>query len=161
MINNGFKNNNVPVKEIDSNVLSKEAEKLAHWKKHFESILNTWRPEHEQVVEIPPAVEDLDICIDPDRFRKIWESEMIPEAWKTGLIVKLTKMGDFGDCNKWRGVTLLLIASKVFSKIIHTRLDETLDAYIRQEQAGFCHGCSCSEILEQSKEWNAPLYANF
>ena len=53
-------------------------------------------------------------------------------------------------------------------QIIHTRLAETLDEYIRQEQAAFCHGRSCSDhiftlrqILEQSKEWNAPPYANF
>ena len=101
-------------------------------------------------------------------FREIWESEMIPEAWKTGLIVKLSKKGDLGECNNWRGVTLLPITSKVLSKIIHTRLAGTLDEYIMQKQAGFRPGRSCSDhiftlrqILEQSKEWNAPLYANF
>ena len=72
------------------------------------------------------------------------------------------------DCSNWRGVTLLPITSKVFSKIIHTRLVETLDEHIRREQAGFRRGCSCSDhiftlrqILEQSKEWNVPLYAYF
>ena len=207
MLNNGFKNNDVPVKDADGNVISKEAEKLARWKEHFESILN--RPEPEQVAEIPLAVEDLDICIDPPTmeevkaaikvmksgkaggadqvtaemlkaeetetphllmciFREIWESETIPEAWKTRLIVKLPKKGDLGDCNNWRGVTVLPITSKVFRKIIHTRLAETLDEHIKREQAGFCCGCSCSDhiftlrqILEQNKEWNAPLYANF
>ena len=84
-------------------------------------------------------------------FREIWESETIPEAWKTGLIVKLPKKGDLGDCNNWIGVTLLPITSKVFSKIIHTRLaetlDETLDEHIRREQAGFRRGCSCSDHI--------------
>ena len=61
-MHNGFKNNDVRVKGIDVNVLSKEAEKLAPWKEHFKSILNM--PEPEQVAEIPPEVEDLDICID-------------------------------------------------------------------------------------------------
>ena len=154
MLNNGFKNNDVPVKDTDGNVISKEVEKLARWKEHFESILN--RPEPEQVAEIQPAVEDLDICIDPPTmgevkaaikmmksgkaggadgvtaeilkaeetetprllmgiFREIWESETIPEAWKTGLIAKLPKKGDLGDCNNWIGVTLLPITSKVCS----------------------------------------------
>ena len=45
MFNNGFKNNDVPVKDTDGNVISKEVEKLARWKEHFESILN--RPEPE------------------------------------------------------------------------------------------------------------------
>ena len=61
-------------------------------------------------------------------FRETWESEMIPEAWKTGLIVKLPEKGDLGECNNWRGVTLLPITGKFFSKIIHTRLAETLEA---------------------------------
>ena len=60
MLNNGFKNNDVPVKDKDGNVISKEAENLARWKGHFENILN--RPEPKQVAEIPPA---LDFCIDP------------------------------------------------------------------------------------------------
>ena len=64
MLNNGFKNNDIPVKDIYGNVLSKEAEKLARWKVHFGSIVN--RPEPEQVAERTiEAIEDLDICIDP------------------------------------------------------------------------------------------------
>ena len=31
-------------------------------------------------------------------FSDIWQKEEIPEAWKTGLIVKLPKKGDLGDC---------------------------------------------------------------
>ena len=77
MSNNGFKNNDVPVKEIKGNVLSKEAEKLARWKEHFESILN--RPEPGQVAEIP--VEDLDICIDPPTLEEV---EAAIKAMKSG-----------------------------------------------------------------------------
>ena len=36
---------------------------------HFENILN--RPEPEKVVEIPPAAEDLDICIDPPTMEEV------------------------------------------------------------------------------------------
>ena len=81
---------------------------------------------------------------------------------------ELPRKGDFGDCDNRRGVALLPITSKVLSKIIHTRLFEALDKYIRQEQTGFRPGLSCSDhiftlkqILEHSKEWNAPLYVNF
>ena len=83
-------------------------------------------------------------------------------------MVKLPKKGDLGNCDNWRGVTLPPITSKVLSKIIHTRLAEAVDEYTRQEQAGFRPGRSCSDhiftlrqILAQSKELNAPLYANF
>ena len=69
MSNNGFKSNDVPVKDRGGNVLSKEAEKFARWKEHFERILN--RPEPEQVVEIALAAEDLDICIDPPTMEEV------------------------------------------------------------------------------------------
>ena len=91
---------------------------------------------------------------------------MIPEAWNTGIIVKLPQKGDF---NATTGkVSLLPITSKVFSRIIHSRLAETLNEHIKQDQAGVRRWHLCSDhifalkqILEQSKEWNAPLYANF
>ena len=52
-----------------------------------------------------------------------------------------------GECNNWGGITLLPITITVFSKIIHTRLAAALDEHIRQEQAGFRPGRSCSEHI--------------
>ena len=101
-------------------------------------------------------------------LERIWNSEETPESWTTGLIVKLPKKGDLSDCNNWRGITLLSITSKILSRIVHRRISETLDIHLRQEQAGFRPGRSCSEhiftlrqILEQSHEWNSSLYINF
>ena len=101
-------------------------------------------------------------------FTQIWNAEEAPEAWKMGLIVKLPKKGDATNCNNWRGITLLSLTSKVFSRIIHERLNKAIDSKIRQEQAGFRSGRSCSDqiftlrqILKQSKEWNSSLYVNF
>ena len=101
-------------------------------------------------------------------FKQIWEDGQIPEAWKTGLIFKLPKKGDLGDCNNWRGITLLSLISKVFSRIVLSRLTAVLEKDLRPQQAGFHPGRSCSDhiftlrqILEQSKEWNTPLYINF
>ena len=98
-------------------------------------------------------------------FQDIWETEDIPQSWKKGLIVKLPKKGDLGDCNNWRGITLLSDTSKVFTRIILKRIKEAIDEVLRQEQAGFRKGKSCidhifvlRQILEQSHEWNSPLY---
>ena len=103
-----------------------------------------------------------------DLLEKIWISEETPTSWTTGLIVKLPKKGNLTDCNNWRGITLLSVTSKILSRIIHKRLSDALDKVLRQEQAGFRPGRSCSEhiftmrqILEQSQEWNSPIYANF
>lgn len=51
-------------------------------------------------------------------FQEIWDKEDIPDDWKKGVIVKLRKKGDLGDCNNWHGITLLPHMSKVFCSII-------------------------------------------
>ena len=101
-------------------------------------------------------------------LEEVWESELIPKAWTTGLIIKIPKKGDLSDCNNWRGITLLSLTGKIMSRIIHRRLSNALDGKLRTEQAGFRAGRSCSDhiftlrqILEQSQEFNAPVYANF
>ena len=101
-------------------------------------------------------------------FSSIWNSEISPTSWETGLIVKLPKKGDLSYCGNWRGITLLSLTSKVFSRIIFKRLLNTVKEHLRPEQAGFLPGRSCAEhifilrqILEQSNEWNDTVYANF
>ena len=101
-------------------------------------------------------------------LQNIWNDMILPTEWTTGLIIKLPKKGDLSNCNNWRGITLLSLTSKVMSRIIHTRLSSALDEKLRTEQAGFRKGRSCSDhiftlrqILEQSHEFNSPVYANF
>ena len=101
-------------------------------------------------------------------IQDIWNSENIPENWKTGTIVKIPKKGDLSMCGNWRGITLLSLTSKIFTRIILQRISEALDQILRQEQAGFRKGRSCvdhiftlRQILEQTHEWNSPLYIAF
>lgn len=101
-------------------------------------------------------------------LQDIWDNEEIPDNWRKGVIVKLPKKGDLSDCNNWRGITLLSLTSKIFSRIILQRTTTAVDTILRQEQAGFRKGRSCidhifvlRQILEQSHEWNSPLYLVF
>ena len=203
----GFKNSDIPVKDVDGNVVTCEAKQTQRWKTHFETILNKEAPRNQ--AEIPESKEDLKVNTDPpsaeevrkairtmksgkapgadcvsaemlkaggevtmgaltEIFEGIWETEETPGDWKMGLIVKLPKKGDLSLCKNWRGITLLSITSKVFSRVIHDRISEALDPLLRKEQAGFRKGKSCGDhiftlrqILEQCQEWNTPFYANF
>ena len=101
-------------------------------------------------------------------LENVWNDMSIPKEWTTGLIIKLPKKGDLSNCNNWRGITLLSLTSKIMSRIIHKRLSNALDETLRTEQAGFRKGRACSDhiftlrqILEQSHEFNSPIYANF
>ena len=42
-----------------------------------------------------------------ETFKDMRETEVIPDIWKTALIVRLPKKGGLGLCNNWSGVALL------------------------------------------------------
>ena len=101
-------------------------------------------------------------------FSKIWEEEEIPTEWKEGYLIKLPKKGDLSSCSNYRGITLLSIPGKVFNRILLNRMKDAVDPHLRDQQAGFRKERSCTDqiatlriILEQSLEWNSPLYVNF
>ncbi|GFR70006.1 reverse transcriptase SR3-left [Elysia marginata] len=63
---------------------------------------------------------------------------------------------------------LLSVPVKVLNRVILERLKEAVDPLLRDQQAGFRKDRSCADqiaslriIVEQSLEWNSPLYINF
>jgi len=92
----------------------------------------------------------------------------VPVDWKKGVIIKLPKKGSLKDCNNWRGLTLLSIPGKVFSRVLLNRLQDAVDCTLRDELAGFRKGRSHTEqlftlhnITEQSLEHQQDLIINF
>ena len=113
------------------------------------------------------AGEDMSEEVLLDLCNRIWSEEKMPE-WKKGLLIKLPKKGDLSYCKNWRGIMLLNMASKVFCRVILERIKTALDGKLREEQAGFQDGRSCTDeiatlriIVEQSIEWQSSLYINF
>ena len=101
-------------------------------------------------------------------LNKLWEQEQVPEDWKKGHMLKLPKKGDMSSCNNWRGIMLLSIPGKALTRIILERLKTAFDKKLRDEQAGFRQDRSCTDhiatmriIIEQSLEWQSPLYSVF
>ena len=100
-------------------------------------------------------------------FSKIWEKEEVPAQWKEGII-KLPKKGDFRDCSNYQGIMLLSTPGKVLNRILLERMKEAVDTKLRDQQAGFRQNRSCADqiaslriTVEQSLEWNSPLFINF
>lgn len=101
-------------------------------------------------------------------FEKIWEVEEVPLDWKEGYLIKLPKKGDLSNCANYRGITLLDISGKVLNRALLNRMKDEVDTKFRDQQAGFRKDRSCMDqittlwiIIEQSCEWNSPLYINF
>ena len=101
-------------------------------------------------------------------FSKIWQKEEVPAQWREGIIMKLPKKGDLRDCSNYRGIMLLSTPGKVLNRILLERMKEAVDPKLRDQQAGFRRNRSCADqiaslriVVEQSLEWNSPLYINF
>jgi hypothetical protein len=99
---------------------------------------------------------------------QIWKEEKYPYEWNEGIIIELPKKGDPSNCNNWRGIMLLSIVRKVFSRMILNRIQGPVDKIIRKEQAGFRANNSCADyihtlriIIEQSMEWKSGSYVKF
>ncbi len=76
----------------------------------------------------------------------VWTEESIPKQWRQGLIVRLYKKEDPGN---YRGITLLNVVGKVFSKILNNRLVSRLEAEraLHEGQAGFREKRSCVDNI--------------
>lgn len=92
-------------------------------------------------------------------FNQIWHPEDVPADWRCGVIVMLSKKGNLSDCNNWWGITMLSIPGKVFCSVLLQCLKTGVHNILREEQAGFWKGRSCSEqictlcnIIEQCQE---------
>ena len=81
-------------------------------------------------------------------FNKAWREECIPVEWGRGMIVPLFKGGDKTDCGNYRGIALLSIVGKVFTRVINGRLMPFMEREeLVEEQGGFRNGRGCMDIL--------------
>lgn len=122
--------------------------------------------------DIPPDVLKADTNATPDilhgPLNNFWEKEEIPTDWKEGLITTVPKKGNLSECKNWRGITLLLVPSKILCRILLDRIQEPLDKTFRREQAGFRknnsstdHVVSLRINVEQCIGWQSSLSINF
>jgi hypothetical protein len=51
-------------------------------------------------------------------FQDIWHKEKFPKDWKEGIIIKVPKKGDLSQCRNWWCITLPVVISKVYNKIV-------------------------------------------
>ncbi|KAI8427072.1 hypothetical protein MSG28_014711 [Choristoneura fumiferana] len=149
--------------------------------------LPTTPPTYEEVVAAikqlkagkAPGVDNINVELlkaDPARsaeilyplLQRVWETERVPCEWKQGLLVKVPKKGDLSVCDNWRGITLLPTAAKVLAKILLNRMSPEIAGTLREEQAGFRSGRTCTDhtntlriLIESCVEWRAELFLAF
>ena len=82
-------------------------------------------------------------------FNYVFDCGIFPSSWSDGLLVPLHKKGDISTPGNYRGITLLSVLGKLFTRIINNRLDqwaEMYDIYI-EAQYGFRKGRSTTDCI--------------
>jgi hypothetical protein len=94
----------------------------------------------------------------------VWQSETMPEEWRTGLLIPLLKKGDPTQCSNYRGIMLLNTTYKILTLIIRKRLTEHTETKLGEYQNGFRKGKStidAIQIIEKSYEHDIELHILF
>ena len=98
-----------------------------------------------------------------------WREGIIPQDMRNANIVTLYKnKGDKGDCNNYRGISLLSITGKVFARVLLGRLQQVADRVYPETQCGFRAKrstidmiFSLRQIQEKCREQQKPLFVAF
>ena len=69
------------------------------------------------------------------------------EDWRRAIIVPLHKKGSKLACSNYRGISLLSIPSKVYAKILDSRLRSRTESMVMEVQGGFKSGRSCVDQI--------------
>ena len=93
----------------------------------------------------------------------------MPQDMRDSKITALYKnKGDRGDCNNYRGISLLSIVGKVFARVILARLQVLADRIYPESQCGFRSQRSTIDMIfslrqlqEKCREQRMPLFLSF
>ena len=101
-------------------------------------------------------------------FNQYWEREANFAEWHEGKLVPVPKSGDLSEPNKWRGVTLMEIGSKVFSSILCARLFQVIKKHGVKYQFGSSSEVGCQDgtftikiLLHLRRNHNLPTWVAF
>ncbi|KAK3533936.1 hypothetical protein QTP70_034935, partial [Hemibagrus guttatus] len=97
-----------------------------------------------------------------------WRSGTVPLDWATGVVVPLFKKGDRRVCSNYRGITLLSLPGKVYSRVLERRVRPLVEPWIQEEQCGFrpSRGTldqlyTLHRVLEGTWEFAQPVHMCF
>jgi len=98
-------------------------------------------------------------------FNQIILTGSIPDGWRESFFVLLHKGGATNDANNWRPIAILRITYKIFARLLHSRIKDTLEAAQSDEQYGFRPGRSTTDalliaetIVSRSLEYNFDVW---
>ena len=70
----------------------------------------------------------------------VWKRGKVVKDWQDAEIVPIPKKGDLCYCNNWKGISLLDVVGKVFSRIVQDRSVVLAEKLLPESQCGFEKG---------------------
>ncbi|KAK3535605.1 hypothetical protein QTP70_017246, partial [Hemibagrus guttatus] len=146
---------------------------VGRWKEYFEDLLN---PTDTPSVEEPETEDsEVDSFITQAEVTELTHlcniagrSGTVPLDWATGVVIPLFKKGDQRVCSNYRGITLLSLPGKVYSRVLERRVRPLVEPRIQEEQCSFrsSHGTldqlyTFHRVLEGSWEFAQPVHMCF
>ena len=98
-----------------------------------------------------------------------FESGIVPEDWRSSVIVPLYKdKGERTECSNYKGISLLSVVGKIYPGILVDRVRKVTEGLIDDEQGGFRAGrgcvdqiCTLKQIGEKARERKRRVYVGF
>ena len=98
-------------------------------------------------------------------IKTIWETEQMPQEWRTAIISPIYKRGDKLDCHNYRGISLLNVSYKIFTNLLAKYIEPNVEDILGDYQGGFRKGRSTTDqifslrmILEKTYEHKVDIH---
>lgn len=95
-------------------------------------------------------------------------AETAPTDFKNANIVTIFKNGDRSVCGKYRGISLLSAAAKVFARVLLNRLNKLAECILPESQVGFRQERGTADMIfcarqiqEKAREQQKAVYLIF
>jgi hypothetical protein len=77
----------------------------------------------------------------------VWKKKCVPEDWKIAVIITIFKKGNNRECHQHRGISLLNVPSKIYTRILDNRLREQVEDTLEDSQYGFRKNRSMQDAI--------------
>ena len=92
------------------------------------------------------ALSEQNLTLLLDFLNAFWNEETDFDQWHERQVIPVPKNGDLSNPNKWRGVTLMDLESKIFSSILCTQLFHIITEHGVKYQFGSTPGVGCQDV---------------
>ena len=98
----------------------------------------------------------------------VWREGRVPVDWQAGTVVPVFKKGDRRECPNYRGITLLSLPGKAYSRVLEQKCRTIVEPKIQDTQCGFCpergttdQQFTLCQVFEKAWEFAKSVYTAF